>query len=347
MILYLADKQFNVLETASTGLRRGTKVLEDTLTRRVADGDSFECVFDLADKTLAEAEGVIFPTSNIIMLDGDTVSVFAILETEYDSESREMRVYAESGGLDLLNTIVGEYTGSSVSVATSVNAAISGTGWEIGENEISDRRRTVEFTGTDTAVKRLYEIAAAFDAEITFSYDIDGLNIVGRYVDIRQRIGKDVDAYLRTGREIQRIIVKRSAAELATAVWPQCDDAALPTYDDGDMYVSGGILYSRDALSRWARADGGHIVKTYDSEAKTAQSLLDGAKRSLSIARELETTYEVDLASLPEGVGIGDRIHLVDESDGIYLSARILELETSETSGTRKATLGEIEEEAE
>jgi hypothetical protein len=111
------------------------------------------------------------------------------------------------------------------------------------------------------------------------------------------------------------------------------------------MYTQGGILYSRDALSRWARADGGHIVKTYDSEAKTAQSLLDGAKRSLSIARELETTYEVDLASLPEGVGIGDRIHLVNESDGIYLSARILELETSETSGTRKATLGEIEEE--
>ena len=96
MILYLADRQFNVLETASTGLRRGTKVLEDTLTRRVADGDSFECVFDLADKTLAEAEGIIFPTSNIIMLDGDAVSVFAILETEYDSESREMRVYAES-----------------------------------------------------------------------------------------------------------------------------------------------------------------------------------------------------------------------------------------------------------
>jgi phage minor structural protein len=230
-------------------------------------------------------------------------------------------------------------------VAACVNAAISGTGWEIGENEISDRRRTLEFTGTDTAVKRLYEIAAAFDAEITFSYDIDGLSITGRYVDIRQRIGKDVDAYLRTGREIQRIIVKRSAAELATAVWPQCDDVSLPGYDDGDMYTQGGILYSRDALSRWARADGGHIVKTYDSEAKTAQSLLDGAKRSLSIARELETTYEVDLASLPEGVGIGDRIHLVDESDRIYLSARILELETSETSGTRKATLGEIEEE--
>jgi hypothetical protein len=158
----------------------------------VADGDSFECVFDLADKTLSEAENVIFPTSNIIMLDGETVSVFAILETEYDSESREMRVYAESGGLDLLNTIVGEYTGTSVSVATCVSSCINGTGWEIGENEISDRKRTVEFTGTDTAVKRLYEIAAAFDAEITFSYDIDGLNITGRYVDIRQRIGKCV-----------------------------------------------------------------------------------------------------------------------------------------------------------
>ena len=52
----------------------------------------------------------------------------------------------------------------------------------------------------------------------------------------------------------------------------------------------------------------------------------------------------MSLAYVPDDVGIGDRVYLVDEQNGIYLSARILELEASETRGIRKATLGEVEE---
>lgn len=44
---------------------------------------------------------------------------------------------------------------------------------------------------------------------------------------------------------------------------------------------------------------------------------------------------------LPSGVRIGDRVNIVDDAGGLYLSARILKLETSIAEDTRTATLGE------
>ncbi|MBZ4251785.1 hypothetical protein LAJ57_12805, partial [Streptococcus pneumoniae] len=43
----------------------------------------------------------------------------------------------------------------------------------IGHNEIEDRERTLEWTGTDTKLKRLLSIANKFDAEIEFETILD------------------------------------------------------------------------------------------------------------------------------------------------------------------------------
>lgn len=65
------------------------------------------------------------------------------------------------------------------------------------------------------------------------------------------------------------------------------------------------------------------------------------AKEKLDSISDIETNYEVDIADLPPGVGIGDRVNIVDDAGNTYISGRILELETSVTDGTKKATLGE------
>ena len=54
-----------------------------------------------------------------------------------------------------------------------------------------------------------------------------------------------------------------------------------------------------------------------------------------------EINYEVDIIGLPEGTAIGDRINVIDNEGALYLSARILKLETSEADGKETATLGE------
>ena len=346
MIVYFADRMLNVIATASTNLPGGLQIQDDKLTRRIeGDADSFDCTISAGDTPLTEIEKTIFPCNNILVEDKREILLFSILDTDFASDTREITIYAESGGLDLLNDMVTNLSGSGATIQSYVNRTIDGTGWEIGINEIPTLTRTLSYDSEDTVISRLQKIAGEFDAELSYSVEMDRMTVTRRLVNIHERRGKEVGASLRTGREIEKITVKRSAAELATAILPICPDASLPSYDDGDMYVRGGILYSREALSTWARATGNHIVLAYQSEAKTAQSLLDAAKKMLNKSRVLQTTYEVELAYLPEGIEIGDTISLVDEADGIFLQARVMVLETSETNGTRRVTLGDISEE--
>lgn len=346
MIVYFTDRMLNVIATASTNLPGGLQIQDDKLTRRIeGDADSFDCTISTGDTPLTEIEKTIFPCNNILVEDHGEVLLFSILDTDFASDTREITIYAESGGLDLLNDMVTDLSGSGATIQSYVNSTIDGTGWEIGLNEIPTLTRTLSYDTEDTVISRLQKIAGEFDAELSYSVEMDRMTVTRRLVNIHEKRGKEVGASLRTGREIERIVVKRSAADLATAILPICPDASLPSYDDGDMYVQGGILYSREALSTWGRATGNHIVLAYQSEAKTAQTLLDATKKMLSKSRVLNTTYEVELAYLPEGIEIGDTIRLIDEADGVFLLARVTQLETSETSGTKRAVLGDITEE--
>lgn len=350
MIIYFADRQLTVLAVASTSLPKGLRINDDSLTRRVSGGaDSFECVLDPGVMTMPEMEQIIFPCNHIIMLNGSDVLLFSILETEYDSETGEIRLYAESGGLDLLNDIVRDFSAPSEAkgIEYYLDAFLTGTGFVVGTNEIPTTKRTLSWSGESTITKRLQSVATEFDAEIGYSFDIDGLNITNRYVNVYKRLGKDVGDALRTGKEVDHIIVKRSAANLATAVLPIAGNVSLTgmTYDDGDFYVDGDQLKSRKALDEWARVTFDHILKSFQSQATTQQNLLTEAIRELKAACQLETSYDVKLAYLPDGIGIGDTIRLVDEPNGLFLKARVMQLDTSETSGTKKATLGEITEE--
>lgn len=349
MIIYLADRQLTVLAIASTSLPSGLRISDDSLVRRVEGADSFECTLDPGDMTLPDLEKIIYPCNHIILLKDSDVLLFSILETEFDSESGEIRLYSEGGGLDLLNDIVRDFPApsSAQGIEYYMNAFLSGTGFTVGTNEIPTLTRTLSWSGESTITKRIQSVATEFGAEIGYSFDITGTTITGRHVDIYQRIGKDIGEPLRAGNEIDHITVKRSAENLATAILPIASGVSLSgsTYDDGDFYVDGEMLKSRKALDEWSRVSFDHIVKTYQSQATTQANLLTETIRELRKACQLETTYDVNLVTLPEGVAIGDTIHMVDVPNGIYLTARIMQLDMSETSGTKKATLGEITEE--
>ena len=61
----------------------------------------------------------------------------------------------------------------------------------------------------------------------------------------------------------------------------------------------------------------------------------------LKLAREIALNFEVEIAKLPDNVKIGDRVNIVDEAGELYLSTRILLLESSVSNQENKATLGE------
>ncbi|MBQ6373431.1 MAG: phage tail protein [Clostridia bacterium] len=349
MIVYFADRQLNIIGSASTGLPDGSRIVGDLLTRDVEGGTaSFECTVVPYSKSLQEVEEIIFPCNHVLLMDGDKAELFSIIDAEYDTAAGTVWLSAESGGLDLLNDVLEAFENSaSHTIDWYANQFLSGTGFEIRLNEVSTASRTCSWTGEATITDRLLSLANEFDAELSYAFEVDGVKVTHRYVNFHKRIGKNVDVPLRVGREIESILITRSAADLATALLPTGSSVTLSgySYDDGDYYVDGKYLKSRTALDEWARVNFRHIVKTYQSQATTQATLFAAALTQLKKARHLTVKYEVKLAELPANIGIGDTVHLADEKNGIYLSARIMQLKTSESDERREATLGDITEE--
>ena len=173
------------------------------------------------------------------------------------------------------------------------------------------------------------------------------------YINIYRKRGHDIGCQLRINKEVDRIITKKSIANLATALevtggTPEGKDTPITLqgykYDDGDFYVSGTRLCSRKALQKWGRLPIGtsdHVVKKYSYDTLTQSTLCKHAVTELRKICDMEVNYEVDITRFPDNTKIGDRINIIDDAGELYLSTRILQFETSVVQATQKATLGE------
>lgn len=359
MIIYFADRKMNILGQASTNLPEGLLVLEDLKTEEIDTGVAvFSCYLPCtpANRGIVEEYAAV---GNYILRKNDVQTEFyTIIESEYDTKKEEAYVYAEDAGLDLLNEVVSAYEADKAYPAAFYIEKFSyDSGFEIGLNEISDLSRKLKWEGEQTATERIASVATQFgNAEISYSFEIKGLSITHKYINIYKSRGKNIEAELRMNRDIDRIVTKKSIASLATSLivtggTPEGQETPITLngykYDDGDFYVSGDRICSRKALEKWSRYQWetgdnvGHIVKTYSYDTTSQSELLNRSLSALKKCCDMEVNYEVDIAKLPDNIQIGDYINIVDSDGGLYLSARILKLETSVANNTQKATLGE------
>lgn len=361
MIIYFADRSMNILGMAGTELP-GSLVIRDDL--RTIDIDSGVSVFDFriqyapADRSRAEE---LCRAGNYLLRDyKGRQEFYTVITNENDTEKGEIYVYSEDAGLDLLNETAPAYTApQAYPIAFYLEKYIYDSGFEIGVNEIPSLTRTLKWEGESTVTERLRSIATQFDdAEIGFRFVIDKLSVKHKYLDVYKRRGSDTDVMLRIGREVKNIIVKESIEGLATALrvtggTPEGANTPVTlqgyTYDDGDMYVSGKYLFSREALKKWSRyvsrdesgSDLGHIVKSYSYDTTSQATLCAHAVTQLKKICEMDVSYEIELLELPDSVGIGDRVNIIDRDGDLYLSARILELKECAVADTCKVTLGD------
>lgn len=366
MIIYFADKKLNILGMASTKLSKGFKITDDSKVQAVDTGIAtlgFKIVYTGENKALLEQMTM---TGNQLLCSRDGKDeVYTIIDTVEDSKNQDVEVYAEDAGLDLLNEIAGPFESAEAKpISWYIEKWTKDSGFEIGINEILDRSRKLSWDGEATVTERLASLSKQFDAEVSYSFDIKGLTVAHKYINIHKRRGKDVKEELRLNRDIDRIVVKKSISNLATALivkggTPEGQNEPITlkgyVYDDGDFYVDAdGRLCSRTALAKWGRIseiiseDGlkktqtfKHITKTYSYDTVVQKTLCNHAIGKLKKIRDIEENYEIDINKLPENISIGDRINIIDEAGKLYLSARLLKLEESIDEGVQKATLGE------
>lgn len=370
MILYFADRQLNIIGQASTKLPKGLTIVDDNKTEDVESGVAvFECKIPFTKDTRSEVEECTELGNHIIMKDDDEDKLYTITDAEIDTKAQEVYIYAEDDGMDLLNEVVGAYEADKAyDIAHYINKYAADAGFVIGINEVSSLTRKLSWDGESTATARIASVATQFDGcEISFSFEIDGLNVTKKYINIHKERGKDIGVTLRLNKDIDRIITTKSIANLATAL--QCtggtpeddnfEDDVDPvpvtlkgySYDDGDFYVdSDGLLKSRKALEKWSRflwktdesaLSGGHIVKQYSYDTLDQKTLCSHAITELKKICDMEVNYEADISDFPDSVKAGDRINIVDDAGELYLSTRVLKLESSETNKEKKATFGE------
>lgn len=365
MILYFADKKFKILGTASTSLSGGYVISDDTKKEEVETGvATLDCTVAYTDDTRADIESWCRAGNYVLAYYGkddsadvDIVNLFMITTTELSVLDHTIKFESEDSGLDLLNNLAKEYTGTEqMSAADYINKVLEKTGFRLRNNNVSAIPKKLEWTSTDTVTKRLADIAEKFDIEITYGFSVKGLTVSDRWVDIADETGKDTKINLYINKEVNNITVKNTIENLATALYATGKDNltlvgfTIPEEDKTKYQIDpDGNLVSLEALTKWARVDysskdsfSGNLYQKFESSDTASQAdLYRLAKEKLDSISDIETNYEVDIADLPPGVGIGDRVNIVDDAGNTYISGRILELETSVTDGTKKATLGE------
>lgn len=356
MIIYFVNRNLEVLGLASTNLNSGYQIVDDELTENIDTGvASLTATVAWSDDTRLQLEEWA-DTGNYILTEYDNVSeVFTIITSETDTAEKAVSIYAEDAGLDLLNEIAPEFTATVAhDIEWYILRFLGDADFEIGTNEIPDATRKLAWTSTSTVTERIRSIATQFDnAEISYSFAVDNLNVTHKYINIWEKRGTDIDKELRLNREINSFRVIKSVEELytglvVTGATPSGSNKPITlkgyTYDDGDIYIdANGNLLSRDGADRWGRlsADGSYIMGQYSYDTTSKATLCARAVAYLKQHKEPTVNYEVEIERGTEDLRIGDRVNLVDDKGGIYVSARVLELRTSITQIYKEATLGE------
>lgn len=355
MIVYFADRKLNILGLASTNIGTGYAIVQDKKTENIENGVvTFDVTVFFDNEKRREIETYCEAGNYILRSSGGEAEFYTIIDEEIDSEEQTITLYCENAGMDLLNGIAGKFEATEAHpIAWYFDQWLKGTGFTIGVNEISSLSRKLKWDGESTITERLASVANQFDnAEISYTFQIDRLKVSAMHVNIYKKRGADTKVKLRVGVELEKITIKKSVADIATALkctggTPEGQENPITlagySFDDGDFYVSGDMVCCRSALKKWGRlGTTQHIVKTYSFDTTSQSELCAHAVTKLKEIKDTTFALTASIIKLPSGVGVGDRVIIVDEGEGLYISTRLLTLGTSVTTGDKSATFGEF-----
>ena len=289
-----------------------------------------------------------------------------IVEVEKD----ELEIKITSYGLvfELLNEEVDTYEGTSMSFEAYVKAFNYEKSFDIGINEVSDKRISNKWEGTDTVLKRLYSLATVFGAELEFvthlndDYSLNKivLNVYREHDDTHQGMGQNrTGEVLRYGKEVTGITKKSDITELCTAIRPTGKDglqlnklSGKKEYDsDGNVefQVSGNNLLAPQARDRFpsllkSSANDRYIVKIWSYDTSDINVLYGQAKAELKKIMVPKVSYDVK-GYVEANIGDTFTIEDTEYDPTLYVEARVTEQEICFTDpSSSKTTFDNFEE---
>ena len=370
MILYFADRELNIIGKTSTKLPKGSVISNDKKTEDIETmATSFECDVSYTASDQRNIEICTTPGNYILRkTENDEDIMFQIIDSEKDDDSMTWHIYCADVGMELLNEVALKTEEAKSWTATqAISNTIIGSGYEIGINRSDSTQKLCEFS-EQTRSERLKDIADLFAIEIDYRFDLssDEKTVSHKYIDIYKKRGESKGVILRKYIDFDKITVSKSIQNLATSLYAYgaADTSGVAitlegyAYDDGDFVIAqqefddrngdgipdkGYCLQSRNALEKWGRCIDGtkrHITKIYNLDTVDQKTLFEGTLKELKAICDIATNYECDISNTTKSISLGDTINMVDESAALFLSSRVLKIETSVVDKTKKLTLG-------
>ncbi|HDR7837256.1 TPA: phage tail protein [Bacillus toyonensis] len=308
--------------------------------------DKFE--FTTADGTKIAASLI---QQNLVVKqtrDGTFVS-YIITEVEQDSTGRPKKIYALGEHTKLKKaTVIKPQTLQATTVNESTDFALQGTEWKRGITEFVGIR-TIHIKDFTNPLDLLKQIASTFELEIRFRTEIMGSFIVGRYVDLIKKVGRDNGKEFLLGKDVEGIRRIENSQDVVTAlvgVGPQNSETGeFLTFEE----INNGKLYvgNNDALQRWSK-DGKHLFDIYSPQTEdqdmTKQRLKQLTEAELKKRIDSSTSYEVSAVALEKVFGLshesvrkGDTVRIKDTgfSPPLFLEARLIAADECDTDPSK------------
>ncbi|WP_257144508.1 phage tail spike protein [Bacillus wiedmannii] len=261
---------------------------------------------------------------------------YVITEAEKDSKDRSVVAYASGEWIQLAKAgIIKPQKIEGKTLNECMGIALAGTKWKIGKTEHNGSHSMTidEFTDPLTFLK---QIASSFELEIQYRAEVVGSQIVGRYVDMVKKRGRDTRKEVTLGKDLMGIKRIENSQNICTAL------LGFVKKEGGEFItiaeINNGIPYLVDdgAFQRW-NEKGQHKFGFYSPETEnqdmTPQRLKTLMKTEIEKRVNTSVSYEVQAQSIGQVFGLahelineGDTIRIIDRgfTPKLYLEARAI-----------------------
>lgn len=370
MEYYFADRKSNILGVGSTDGKGEWRIDNDIETQSVDNRPAVGLSLDIHFTTDQEqAINEMAKATNFIMYQDEEGNghQMVIESVDHDSLGHIHSIVASDAGNDLINETVGAYKADKpYTIADYITRFTNDSGWEIGINEFPDNVRTLEWTSEESSLARIIAVAKDFDAVLSFGFEFVGTNLVKRVINIRHETAGDSLISFEMNKDINNIVTHLDTYDMETSIKAY---GAVPESTNGstnqdpinligykwtdptgqfvlDQY---GFLHDTIAVQKYSRLlsnsnpnptqSDWNRVKTFDS--KSQAELLQAALADLKKYNHPNETYDIDLVNSPY-VPLNQTVHIADENQQLFLSAKVLSIQRSRANHSVKLTLGEF-----
>lgn len=361
MDFYITDREFKLQTISSTNgicdfpvVSTQDEIKLDTASRRM----TLQLAFNYDNTQLIKERVKV--GNYVLYRDLNEKYVWmTILKVTHNPLTGVRTLECENASMDLLNESVEAYTATSQhNIVFYIEKFTLDSGWEIGVNEVSNLRRTLSWDGDATALERIQSVATQFDnAELEFSFEFKGNQLVKRKIDIYKKRGRDTDFKLYVNKDINSIESTTDIYQLVNAIRPyggtpegKNEPINLRGYIWNDpegrfkLNSEKGIMMDTQNVKTWSRTntENNYFLQHKSWTTTNQKELLDTTINWLKQYSQPIETYTADIANLPFDLQVGDYLSIVDENEELYLKSRVQTITYDYTDSSTKVELSDF-----